>query len=213
MRLKVWLLVGAVASVLVAVLYHSVAQARALGQDWKFYGGVSSPNGQSWCFYDARSVTREPAGLMQVAAKCLPQDDMDDVDIRTDFGGAIARNVARKRHSHYLPPYAMAETLDRAQAADIARLEEIADIANVEPRARLTYELDCTKRLARHLNVYVKVSGKVRTVDKPSEWQPISPRENSIRLSRILCRPRLDGAPHGPSRPEATPASANHGAG
>ena len=42
---------------------------------------------------------------------------MDDVDIHTEFGGAIARNVAQKRRSHYRPPYALAETVDRAQAA------------------------------------------------------------------------------------------------
>ena len=68
------------------------------------------------------------------------------------------------------------------QAADIARLEEIADIADVEPRVRISYELDCAKHLARQLNLYVKVNGKVRTVDKPGDWKAISPRENSVRL-------------------------------
>jgi hypothetical protein len=190
MRSKVWLLVGVIASVLVCVSYRSSGQARALAPDWKFYGGVSSPNGQSWCFYDARSVALEPGGPMRVAAKCLPQTDMDDVDTTHDFGGAIARNVARKRRDHYMPPYARAETLSRAEIADIARLEEIADIADVKPRVRISYELDCTKHLARQLNLFVEVNGKTRTVDKPGDWKPISPRENSIRLSRILCRPR-----------------------
>jgi hypothetical protein len=213
MRLKIGLLVGAVASVLAAVTYRSAVQARGVSQDWKFYGGVSSPNGQTWCFYDARSVAREPAGLVQVAAKCLPQTDMDDVDVGTDFGGAIARNVARKRRGHYTPPYAIAETLNRAQAADIARLEEIADIAGVEPRVRISYELDCTKHLVRPLNLYVKVNGKVRTVDKPGDWKPISPRENSIRLSRILCRPRSDSVPRSPTRPEAVPTTDSAGTG
>jgi hypothetical protein len=209
MRLKIWLVVGAVASVLAAVTYGSAGQARAVSQDWKFYGGVSSPNGQTWCFYDARSVAREPAGLVQVAAKCLPQTDMDDIDVKTDFGGAIARDVERKRRSHYMPPYAMAEPLDRAQAADIARLEEIADTADVDPRVRISYELDCTKRLVRPLSLYVKVNGKVRSVDKPGDWKPISPRENSIRLSRILCRPRPESVPRAPARPEAVPTSDN----
>jgi hypothetical protein len=213
MRLKILLLVGAVASVLVSVAHRSVVQARAVSQDWKFYGGVSSPNGQSWCFYDARSIAREPAGLVRVAAKCLPQTDMDDIDIGTDFGGAIARNVARKRHAHYMPPYALAESLDRAQAADIARLEETADVADVEPRVRILYELDCTRHQARQLSLYVKVNGKVRTVDKPADWKPISPKENSIRLSRILCRPQSDHVPRRPARPEAVPTSANSSTG
>jgi hypothetical protein len=213
MRLKVWLLVGAIATVLVSVTYRSAGQARALSPDWKFYGGVSSPNGQTWCFYDARSVAREPAGLLQVAARCFPQAEMDDIDIYSDFGGAIAQNVARKRRSHYMPPYSLAEILDRAQAADIARLEEIADLADVEPRVRISYEIDCTKRLARPLNLYVKVNGKVRTVDKPGDWKPISPRENSIRLSRILCRPQSESAPRNPTRPEAVPTAGSPGPG
>jgi hypothetical protein len=207
MRLKVWLLLGAAACVVVSVAHRSEVLARAISQDWKFYGGVSSANGQTWCFYDARSVVREPAGLVQVAAKCLPQADMDDIDPGTDFGGVIARNVARKRHSRYLPPYAMAESLDRTQATDITRLEEIADVADLEPRVRISYELDCTKHLVRRLNLYVKVNGKARTVDKPADWKPISPLENSIRLSRILCRPRPDGVPRSPTRPGSAPAS------
>jgi hypothetical protein len=108
-----------------------------------------------------------------------------------------------------MPPYATAETLDRAQAADITRLEEIADIADVEPRVRISYELDCTKHLVRPLTLYIKVNGKVRTADKPGDWKPISPRENSVRLSKILCRPRSDSAPRKPARPEAVPTSAN----
>jgi hypothetical protein len=188
MRLKIWLSIGA--AVLIPLGLHSPGLARGPISDWKFYGGVSSPNGQSWCFYDARSVVRQPAGLLQVAAKCLPQADIDDVDIKTDFGGAIAREVAQKRRNRYMPPYALAETLDRAQAVDITRLEGIADIADVEPRVRLSYELDCTKHMARPLSLYVKVNGKVRTVDKPADWKPITPRENSIRLAKILCRPR-----------------------
>lgn len=211
MRLKVCLLVGAVAAALVTEAYHSAGQARAFVADWKFYGGVSSPNGQTWCFYDARSIVREPAGPMQVAVKCLPQTDMDDVDIETDFGGAIARNVARKRRDHYLPPYAMADRLDRAQAIDIARLEEIADIANVEPRVKISYELDCARHLTRQLNLYVKVNGKIRTVDKPGDWKAITPRENSVRLFTILCRPHVSRSPRGPARPEAATSSVSSG--
>jgi len=213
MRSKGWAWVRTAAVVALLVAYPATGQAREPAADWKFYGGVSSANGQSWCFYDARSVGRGPGAIVRVAAKCLPQDDMDDVDIKTEFGGAIARNVARKRRAHYMPPYAMAETMDRSQAADIARLEEIADIANIEPRVRITYELDCARHLARQLNLYVQVNGRVRAVDKPTEWKAISPRENSVRLSRILCRqPRFENAPRPQPRPEATPTAAAEGA-
>jgi hypothetical protein len=187
---KGWLIVGILAATLSSVACDSTGLAEALSPDWKFYGGVSSPNGQSWCFYDANAVVREPADLVRLAAKCLPQADMDRINIEQDFAGKIAREAARKRRGRYTPPYALAETMEKGQAADIVRLEEIADVANIEPRVKLSYELDCGKNLGRELSVYVQVNGTVRSVDKPGEWKAISPEANSVRLFKILCRPR-----------------------
>src|ERR1022692_3115701 len=100
MQLNKWLLVAAVASVLSSVAHDPAGHARAPGGDWKFYGGVSSPNGQTWCFFDAKGIAREPDSLVRVPAKCLPQTDMDDIDAASDLNGVIERNAARKRHGH-----------------------------------------------------------------------------------------------------------------
>jgi len=186
MKLTGRLTVGILVSVL---LYGSSGLARALNPDWKFYGGVSSQNGQSWCFYDSTAVFRAPDGHLRIMAKCLPQTAMDDIDIESDFAGKITRNAKEKQHRHYMPPYAMTETITGSQSADIALLEAIADIANVEPRVKLSYELDRIQNLARELSLYVQVNGKIRTVDQPSEWRNISPEANTDRLHKILCRP------------------------
>lgn len=169
--------------------------ARVASPDWKFYGGVSSPNGESWCFYDAGSVARGSEGNLQVTAKCLPRADMDSINVASDFDGEIARQAARKRRDHYKPPYALAETMDANQTADVVRSEAIADIADIEPRVKISFELDCTQSHVRELSFYVQVNGKVRSVTRPSEWKDISPEANSVRLFRILCRRRLKEAP------------------
>ena len=119
---------------------------------------------------------------------------MDDIDIATDFSGAIARNVARKRQGHYRPPYAMAESLGRAQAADIVRLEEIANIADVEPRVRISYELDCTKHLARRLDLAsaLVATPKVLFMDEPTTGLDPASRLDLWELLADLvtiCRP------------------------
>jgi hypothetical protein len=191
-RTRPWLIGPALAGVLSAT-----AWARSVDPDWKFYGGVSSSNGQSWCFYDANSVVRTTAGHVTLAAKCLPQSDMDGVNIETDFAGEIARSVARERRAHYLPPYAKAETMETGQAGDIARLEQIADVANIAPRVKISYELDCAKSLTRELSLYVQVNGSVRSVDQPTEWKAISPEANTVRLSGILCRTGVKHPPRG----------------
>jgi hypothetical protein len=165
----------------------SPAAAGTPATDWKFYGGVSSKNGSSWCFYDANRVVREPADHVGLPAKCLPQTDVDAVDTKTVSGGAIERNLARLRRAHYVPPYTKAESMEKREADDIARLEQIADVADIAPRVEISYELDCARHLARELSLYVRVNENVRSVDRPTEWSDISPEANTMRLFRILC--------------------------
>ncbi len=186
-----------IAAVLAATLFP--AAARAASPDWKFYGGVSSQNGDSWCFYDANGVARGPTGHLTLGARCLPRTAMDAVNPETGFEGAIARAVARQQRRRYRPPYTLVEAVTAAEAAEVIRLEQIADLADIPPRVRLSYELDCTGHRARELSLHVQVNGTVRDVDQPGAWQPISPETNTVRLAAILCRPRL--AAHGGAPP------------
>lgn len=187
MGTKQFLIIGIVAFLLASVTTTAATSANPAPPDWKFYGGVSSANGQSWCFYDAGEVVREAAGLIRVAAKCLAQTAIDGIDVEHDFAGQIARNAARRQG--YRPPYMLTEITNADEMADIVTLEQIADVANIEPRVTLSYELDCGKNLARELSLRVQVNGKVRSVDRPGDWQVVSPEANTVRLVKILCRP------------------------
>ncbi|MGH6935262.1 MAG: hypothetical protein ACRED2_03595, partial [Methylocella sp.] len=53
--------VGALACLLFAVVAGvSAALARELEVDWKLYGGVSTDDGHTECFYDAKGVILVP---------------------------------------------------------------------------------------------------------------------------------------------------------
>jgi hypothetical protein len=54
------------------VLTLLASSARAADVDWKLYGGASV-SGQSWCFYDAKSVARLSGGFIRFWTKCVLQ--------------------------------------------------------------------------------------------------------------------------------------------
>src|SRR6266705_637271 len=78
--------------------------AEALSVDWKFYGGASVDGDNEFCFYDAKSVVQRPDGHIRVWTKCLPQNEMDSVDIEKDFDRKILENTAEKVARYYVPP-------------------------------------------------------------------------------------------------------------
>jgi hypothetical protein len=181
--------VGILACILFAVIAGaSAALPQELVVDWKFYGGASLPNdGYNVCFYDASGVVREPDNHIRVWTKCLPQKDIDNVDIKKDFGGKILENTAEKVAHHYMPPFGVAEVMDADQSMQVTEYEEVANISGIEPHARIFYELNCPERMLRELSLYVQENGKSGLKDKPSDWKYVPPEGNGARLLKILC--------------------------
>jgi hypothetical protein len=70
----------------------------------------------------------------------------------------------------------------------ITQYEQIANISNIEPHAKIFYELNCSERMSRELNMYFQVNGKNGSRDKPSDWKFVSPEGNGARLLKILCQ-------------------------
>lgn len=113
------------------------------------------------CFYEATGVQQQPEGRVRVWAKCLPQKDLDAVDIQKDFSGRILENTADRVAHYYVPPIATIESADVEQMMSIAQYEQTADIANIQPRARIFYEINCSERMIRELSIFIQVGGKV----------------------------------------------------
>jgi hypothetical protein len=167
--------------------------AAAWGQtpsvDWKFYGGGPSDDGQTVCFYDAKGVTRMPDKHIRVWIKCVLQKELDAVDIQKDYDGKIVELAAQKVVEKYIPPIASVETIDQDQTVTIIGYEQIADVANIEPRARIFYEINCVDKMERELSIFIQGGGKTGFIDKPRDWQYLPPEGNGARLLKILCPP------------------------
>src|ERR1700739_2510234 len=162
--------------------------AEASDTDWKLYGS-STLNGQrNLCFFDLKGAVKASDEHVRVWTKCLPKEDLDRLDIEKDYGGEVVRNAARKMVDRYVPPIALVEDMNFDQATEVATLEEAADIANIQPSARIFYELDCTTLVLRELSVdIVDVGGRSGSSNKASEWKYIAPETNGTRLMKILC--------------------------
>ena len=172
---------------LVLAVSVQVSEAQPLGVDWKFYGGASVGADHEYCFYEAKGVAQDRDGHIRVWTKCLPQKDIEAVDMGKDFDGKILENTAEKVAHYYVPPIARVETIDVNQSMVITGYEETANIAAIQPRARIFYELNCSVRMLRELSISIQAEGKVGSVNKPSEWKHISPEGNGAALLKILC--------------------------
>jgi hypothetical protein len=182
--------VGTLACILFIVIAGvAAASARELDVDWKFYGGASLTDDEhNVCFYDASDIVREPDNHIRVWTKCLSQKDVDNVDIKKDFGGKILENTAEKVARHYMPPIGAAEVMDADQSMQVTEYEEVANISSIEPHARIFYELNCPERMSRELSMYFQANGKSGSRDKPSDWKYVPPEGNGARLLKILCQ-------------------------
>jgi hypothetical protein len=164
-----------IALILWTVIGVRMGSPQTLGVDWKVYGWASV-DGDSACFYDTNGIAQRSDGHMRVWTKCLLLKDMDRIDVKKDFGGKILENAARKVSRHYVPPIAVVDqSIDFDRSIVITQYEETANIADVEPVARIFYELDCSERMMRELSIDLRASGKRRSTDKPSDWKHIPP--------------------------------------
>src|SRR5262245_49773920 len=150
MKTPTWLTVT-IGAVLLALM-GTTPLGQAADVDWKVFGGASVA-GSEICFYDAKGVVRMRRGLVRVWTKCLSQQDLEKVDVQHDFKGRIAASAARKRDNGYVPPIALIE--DGIDFTVVTGYEETANIAPIQPRATIFYELNCARRMLRERSVTI----------------------------------------------------------
>jgi hypothetical protein len=183
--------IGTPASILITIGIGASA-ALASDVDWKVYGGVKfDVNDDATCFYDDRSVGRQPDGHIRVWTKCLPEKEIEDFDGKTEIGKKVIELTAQKVAHYYVPPFAtIDETMDAGRAMQLTLAEEIADISYIQPTARIFYELNCSERMLRELSISIQISGKNNSSDTPGKWKYVSPEGNAANLLKILCPSR-----------------------
>jgi hypothetical protein len=183
MRLIGWQCLGIVLSTVMTI----ASEAHGADVDWKVYEAASVA-GPEFCFYDANGVVRTPDGNVRAWTKCLPQKDMDAIDIEHDFGGKLLEDAARKIKEGCVPPSVAAGTLEFDQVPGIVAYEEIANLGSIQPHTNIFYELNCAQKMLRELSIHISVNGKSGSIDKPTPWEFVPPEGNGAMLLKLLCR-------------------------
>src|SRR5262249_40925023 len=123
---------------LVCTVLFTTTSAFAQGStvDWKLYGGGSG-DVDTACFFHANGIVRRTDGYIRAWTKCLSLKDLQRIDLKKDYGRKISENAARKKANNYVPPLALVESIDKDVLIGLMYLEEVANIATIEPNSRV----------------------------------------------------------------------------
>jgi hypothetical protein len=137
------------------------------------------------CFFDAKTVIQEDDGQLRVWTKCLDQQKV--VNVKLDK--SAIEKAAQKRVSGYVPPIIIIGVIKDGLITDVLLEEEVANLDNIEPKARVLLELNCIEQKVRTLSSHVRTrNGQTGFSSKPSHWDYIAPETNVAHLQKILCR-------------------------
>jgi len=174
------------------VLFVLTSSAEAADVDWKVYGGVdwkkfgSSFSGQSFCFYDAKTVMHTSSGYVRVWIKCVAEKDLIAVDLKSAAGAKIMSAAAEQLVKGYVPPIIAIGKLEFEQMDVIAVYEQIAD-SGIESQADVLEEMNCSERMMRQLRISARINGRSQVERTVGAWDYVSPEGNAATLLRLLC--------------------------
>lgn len=180
-----------------ALTCASGADAQSGDADWQMYGGVTlskEMGGEQRSFFDAAGVVRRSDGHIEVWTKSLSVKDMDRVQGKPgDLRTKIINRVLDKQTHGYLPPFSVATSPNDKNSHLQTSMDEVtADMADIEPSARIMYELDCSNRLLRELSIQLTHNGKSQYVEKPADWKHVPPETSGFMLLKLLCAQHKD---------------------
>jgi hypothetical protein len=171
--------------------------AMASDVDWTYFGSLTASGEETSCFFDLNGSVEAPDRHIKVWVKCLRTKAIEGVDIEKDFGGKIKADTLKKLRDGYIPPYSLPKGDEPRQDAEkgvaqsigIAIEEKIAVVSDIKPAIRIFYELDCSKKLLRELNIAVfDVDGRIRSSkDSANEWKYVPPETAAASLQKFLC--------------------------
>jgi hypothetical protein len=152
----------------------ALAPARAANVDWKLYGGVSEESGHESCFYEAKGVTSQPNAHIWVWTKCLPDSELERIDLRKENSKQILEATVRKTIEHYIPPIGTLEPMDKDQAFTVMEYEEAASVSNIKVAVAniLRTQLSGTDG-ARAEHLHSVEWQDTFSKDKPTEWRHV----------------------------------------
>jgi len=175
------------------LIYASALQAQGDSADWKFFSTASASAESSvllpdlLVFYLSNEIKSLPFGHIEVWTKGLSAKEVTTAYNKIGKNDDFTDRVARKLLGHYNPPYARIHKLTDDDVMNIAAWEEFANEANISPRLRVLWEIDCPGKMVRSLSYWAVSQGKIHSADRAGEWTHIAPETNGSALSLLLC--------------------------
>jgi hypothetical protein len=169
----------------------AVTALGASAADWKFIGGtlLKKKSGETLAYYDSESVQYLSNRNVRAWVKAV---DASEVDRLLAKEKAIIKTTAEKVASGYYPPYVLSNPkpeLSFDTYMEIVAWEEAANHAEIKPRAKVLYEIDCKERTIQTLSaVTYESDGTTASTSGVGQWSHISPESNGETLQKILCK-------------------------
>jgi hypothetical protein len=177
--------------ILVAVIFLTGFQTDELRANWKYAGGTlpEKESAHTLAFFDAENVQYLPNGNVQVWIKAI---DASEIDRMVSKEKEITKKAAEKMAKSYYPPY-FSSNPDPDPSVDtyieMIEWEEAANHADIKPRARLLYEINCKERMIQTISaITYKNDGTTTFTSDFDKWPSIVPESTGDTLRKILCK-------------------------
>jgi hypothetical protein len=163
--------------------------ARPLDVDWKLFGTSSGLADSDLCFYDENSIMTGPESKVRVRTECLPRMAIEDIDPNSSLSKSIIDAAAGKVAHYYVPPIALIENASVEDMEGIAVYEAVADLAGIQPKASVLYEVDCKEHMLRSLQGTIDQHGHMDSSDTAGTWSYASPDSSGMAMQKLVCMP------------------------
>lgn len=167
------------------LLCIAVASAQIKATDWKVYGYSKYKSETVALFYSAGEVRALPGGHVEIWTKALNQKDIEHA--YESLSKAQQARLVEKIAAGYVPPYASITKVTPDQLIDLSASEEIANGSDIQPMARVLYELDCSDEVYRELSTHTWIGGKAEISDTVSAWHHVPPETPASSLLSLAC--------------------------
>lgn len=182
-----------IATPLANVSAQAAASTQSHGLDWKFYGIGEFEGAGVVLLYDAQSIVTRLDGDIEVWTKIFSIKSITDETATED---KTKRDERRQRELQAVRdgkvPYIVvighepssSKTLGVQDGMMLASFQDVADTGEIEPVAKVLYELDCQDRKYRALSTLLSDG---TSSHEPAPWRHVSPESQGADLLKMVC--------------------------
>lgn len=162
-----------------------------LRANWKYAGSIvtEKESGHALAFFDSDNIQYLSNGNVTVWVRAIEASEIDRLVSKEK---EITTKAAEKVTKTYYPPYFLSNP-DPNPSVDMyiemIEWEEAANHADIRPRARQLYEINCKGRMIQAISaITYKTDGTTTFTSDFDQWSAIHPESTGDTLRKILCK-------------------------